>query len=92
MRLPKFGLRDLFWLVLVVAVGLGWLRTLHVLDGMIIANQSLLASRESSERELAEMKAIEKAYSDRLSEFGNFSLEQTGPLEFQVVAADQPQR
>jgi len=62
MKLPQLSLRDLFWLVALVAMGCGWwVRDRHLTH----ENESLSADRQSVQKEL-ELAKKRLDYSDKL--------------------------
>lgn len=101
MKRPRLLLRDLFWLILVIAGALGWW-----LDHRRLAREAATAKDQAAtakaqattllNRALAaqvrveEMKSMRNAYQARLKEFGNFTHRPVGPMEFEVVPGEAP--
>jgi len=53
MKLPRFSLRDLFWLVLVCAMGLGWRLTVMDRARLVEENRRRAAEQQRASARLA---------------------------------------
>jgi hypothetical protein len=76
MTLPKLNLRDLFWLVVVVALGLGWWRANAFLQ--VERTRRLIEQARSGESEAAWFKLYDATYRDYESLRGQLEQVQQG--------------